>query len=601
MATDMLHLGPDLAFPLDAATQTFALLAVRRAGKSNAAAVLAEEMHAAGLPWVAIDPKGDWWGLRSAGDGTRQGLPVPIFGGLHGDMPLAPEAGPLIAELIVDENLTCILDVSDFASMAAQMRFLTDLGERLFRLHGKRPTPRHVFLEEADDVIPQSPRAEMARCTGAWTKLVKQGGSRGLGITIISQRSAVVAKDALTQVETMIALRTTSPQDRKAIRGWVDYHDVAGELVDSLPRLGDGEAWVCSPHWLARHGQLAIQRSKFRQRSTFDSGATPTLEPGRAPATLADIDLGAVVDRMEAVVAKAAQDDPRALRRTVADLQRRLAAGAAAEQKIAALETELSGVRSEFAAVLALNADAVAGLERSVATLLAVADAVGGHASAIAGRLGRADVTVPVAPAALPAVPPRSLTPAAKPAKPPMVPSAEAVSPPIARQRDDGPVALKAGARNMLGLLARWHPLKVTRHQLAVQAGIKTTGSTFSAYLSNLRTGGLIAEDGKMLGLTEAGIAEAGVDVNLEPMTPAEVLDMWRSVLKAGARSMLDHLVERYPDWVTRDELAATLGIDRSGSTFSAYLSNLRTNDLAEVNGSEIRASDALFLGGSGG
>ena len=45
-----LNVSPDLQLPADAVTQTFALLAVRRAGKSNAAAVMAEEMHDAGLP-----------------------------------------------------------------------------------------------------------------------------------------------------------------------------------------------------------------------------------------------------------------------------------------------------------------------------------------------------------------------------------------------------------------------------------------------------------------------------------------------------------------------------------------------------------------------
>src|SRR5580704_5264112 len=115
MVSKGLHVSPDLTLPLDAITQSVALLAVRRAGKSNGAAVMAEEMYHAGLPWVAVDPKGDWWGLRSSKDGTGPGLPIPIFGGLHGDVPLAPEAGKLIADLIVEANLTCVLDVSEFA------------------------------------------------------------------------------------------------------------------------------------------------------------------------------------------------------------------------------------------------------------------------------------------------------------------------------------------------------------------------------------------------------------------------------------------------------------------------------------------------------
>lgn len=53
-----LRLAPDFTLPLEAVTSTFGLLAVRRAGKSNAAAVLAEELFKAKLPFVVIDPKG---------------------------------------------------------------------------------------------------------------------------------------------------------------------------------------------------------------------------------------------------------------------------------------------------------------------------------------------------------------------------------------------------------------------------------------------------------------------------------------------------------------------------------------------------------------
>ena len=169
------------------------------AGKSNAGAVFGEEFYAAGLPFVAIDPKGDWWGLRSSGDGTGPGLPIPIFGGLHGDLPLHEDMGKLIADLIVDQNLTCILDVSEFASKAAQMRFLTDFGEHLYRRHGREPQPRHLIMEEADEYLPQMVRADEAKCVGVWTRIAKRGRQRGLGFTIISQRSAAVNKDALSQ------------------------------------------------------------------------------------------------------------------------------------------------------------------------------------------------------------------------------------------------------------------------------------------------------------------------------------------------------------------------------------------------------------------
>ncbi len=68
-----LRVSPTLTLPSDAVTSTFALLAVRGAGKSNAAAVMAEGMFELGLPFVAIDPVGSWYGLRAGADGSPRG------------------------------------------------------------------------------------------------------------------------------------------------------------------------------------------------------------------------------------------------------------------------------------------------------------------------------------------------------------------------------------------------------------------------------------------------------------------------------------------------------------------------------------------------
>src|SRR3954465_13042510 len=173
-----LRIAPELALPLDAVTETFAILAKRRAGKSNAAVVMAEEMYDHGLPWVAIDPKGDWWGVRAAGDGQAPGLAVLVFGGLHGDVPLEPTAGKLVADLVVEQRITCVLDVSEM-SKADQRRFLIDFADRLYR---RNTEPLHVFCEEADEYIPQRVMGETAKLVGAFETLVKRGGFRGIGI-----------------------------------------------------------------------------------------------------------------------------------------------------------------------------------------------------------------------------------------------------------------------------------------------------------------------------------------------------------------------------------------------------------------------------------
>jgi hypothetical protein len=53
--TEVLQLGPSLSLPLDAVTQTMGILAVKRAGKSNAAVVLAEEPRLTSL-WTRPIP-----------------------------------------------------------------------------------------------------------------------------------------------------------------------------------------------------------------------------------------------------------------------------------------------------------------------------------------------------------------------------------------------------------------------------------------------------------------------------------------------------------------------------------------------------------------
>lgn len=112
---------------------TFGLLAKKGAGKSYTARVMAEEFWAAQVPFVLIDPMGTSWGLRSDASGEGDGIPVPIFGGEHGDAPLDRAAGGQIADLVVQEGLSMVLDLSGLGSRKAEREFATAFLERLYR------------------------------------------------------------------------------------------------------------------------------------------------------------------------------------------------------------------------------------------------------------------------------------------------------------------------------------------------------------------------------------------------------------------------------------------------------------------------------------
>lgn len=88
-----LHVAEGVYLPLELITSSNGILAKKGAGKTSAAVVLLEEMHQVGVPVIVVDPKGDWYGVRTSVDGDRPGLPIPVLCGRHGDVPLDSTAG----------------------------------------------------------------------------------------------------------------------------------------------------------------------------------------------------------------------------------------------------------------------------------------------------------------------------------------------------------------------------------------------------------------------------------------------------------------------------------------------------------------------------
>jgi hypothetical protein len=581
-----LDIAPTLNLPLDAATETFGILAKKGSGKSNAAVVMAEQMYDAGIPWAAIDPKGDWWGMRSSGDGKEAGLPLPVFGGRHADVPLEAGAGVMMADLILSENLTCVLDVSEFTK-AEVSKFLIAFADRLYRQ--AEDEPFHLFLEEAHEYLPQRVMRDEARLVGAWQKIVKQGRFKGLGCTLISQRSASLNKDVLTQVDTLFVLRTTSPQDRMAVKGWVDIHDASADMLDTLPSLENGEAWVWSPEFLK-----TFERIKFHHRRTFDSGATPKVgQTRRPPATLADVDLDAIKVQMAETIEKAKATDPALLRRRITELEKQLASQKPEIREVIQEVKVIEYVEIPFPTpwLPPETVEKIKKLAQAVEIVTQDAQEVlieiesyeaEGATELPPPRERQAPVSVTRPPTAAP-----KLEPVSRPSKP--------ASQLVVAQTDSDATPITGGALRMLKALGAHREFVVTRSQLGTLARLKSKSGTYAKYLSTLRTQGLIEVEGKTVRITDAGMDYLGNEI-LIPKTTEELHDQWRQVISGGALRMFDILIEVYPEVLSRQELAERAELESSSGTFAKYLSTLRTNNLAEVNGQGVRASDALFL-----
>ena len=323
-----MKLATDLSLPLDIVTQTIAIIAKRRAGKSYAARRIAEELFRANQQVVIIDPKGDWWGIRSSASGESSGLPIVILGGEHGDVALEVGAGAIVAKLIVEERVSVLLDLSFFRK-GEVAQFMAQFLEILYRLKAKEEyrTPMMLVTDEADAIGPQRPFKGEERMLGAIEDIVRRGGQRGIGCLLVTQRSAVLNKNLLTQSQIIVALRTIAPQDIAALDAWIEVHGTAQQratLLESIASLPTGDAWFWSPGWPTEAG--IFKRVHILKVLTFDSGATP--KPGEKriqPKNLADIDLGALKRQMAATIERAKAEDPRELKRQMAELKRQLA------------------------------------------------------------------------------------------------------------------------------------------------------------------------------------------------------------------------------------------------------------------------------------
>lgn len=257
-----LNLG-SIQIPINACTKTFAILAKRGAGKTYTGAVMAEEFFKLNIPFIVFDPIDVWWGLRFDKNGKDKGLPVVVFGKEHADIQLDREMGRQIAQAVVKENISCVISTFGMPKVG-QRHLIAEFAEEILNIND---TPRHIFIEEAHEFVPQRVFGAMGKTFNAVSNLVVMGRNRGLGVTLINQRAATINKDVLTQLDTLLAFRNVSPQDRKALREWVEYHSAEGDFekfMKSLPSLPTGEGWLWSPEFLNK-----FERIKIRKRETF--------------------------------------------------------------------------------------------------------------------------------------------------------------------------------------------------------------------------------------------------------------------------------------------------------------------------------------------
>jgi hypothetical protein len=545
-------------------------------GKTYNAGSALERVLTKGGRIIIPDPLGVWWGLGLDADGKS---PAPwreklvVFGGQHGDMPLFEHSGALIGETVAGMAESAILDLSGIGTKAAERRFMLAFLTALYRHATNEPV--HLAFDEADMWAPQTVRdreGDANKLLGMMETVVRRGRVRGFIPWLISQRPAVLNKDVLSQVDGLVAFKLTASQDRKAIGDWVSGQADQGQwpaISASLPTLPTGTGIV----WLPTRDILATVA--FPPKITFDSSRTPKRGERVVKHALKPLDLDKLKKKLAAVEQEAKANDPRHLKAEVARLTRELASA----QKGGGAPS-WPDQREEVAKLCAELTECQKAMER----LTASATELQRRHKLATAALGGESIEIPVA-----ATPQRRATSVVEHHTPA----------PQARIRDksmpqsDGSVP--SGTRPTLSSLASVYPAGMTRGQLAARVGIKKRGSTFSAYLSKLRTSGLIDERDNLIFASEAGAAAIG-DIEPLPGPGPELARSWASKL-SGTGPIVEYLLARHPEWIEREEIATALNINPGGSTLSAYVSKLFTAGVVEKSGSAIRLADEVMGG----
>lgn len=592
-----LKVSLDLSLPLDAVTQRISFLGRTGSGKTYSAGVLIEEILKAGQQVVVLDPKGDWWGLRASADGKGPGLPITILGGEHGDAPLLSTAGKVIAEMVVHEGISAVLDLSLFESKAQECRFATDFAERLYRLKLRSRGPVMFMVDEADQFAPQRPMHDENLMLSKFELIARRGRRPGIGLIICSQRSAAIHKGVLSQTEVMVAHQTTSPHDKKAIMEWMQdkgTEEQQKEFLKLLPALKRGDALVWSPSWLEIYKKL-----RFRRKETFDSSATPEVGMSRKdPKVLAEVDLERLKKHMAETIERAKENDPAELKRKIAQLMAELGAAkrgvpTVVPKATTKVETKTVGVpvlSKQESNRVKLLADAVTSFSNKLGELMQQAKGL----DALRKELNDIKTIIGIAGARFSRANVQAQKPSVLLAKPPVP-----IRPrPLAvMSEEDGELTPKQ--RRILEVLGEFEALGQPEVRKTMVAALVPCSHRSSAYTNNLgalRSRGYI-EYGA--GGTTARRTDKGQEA-VPPMPPptstAEILERCLRVCSSKQAALLKVAHEAYPDVIGKEELAQQAGCSPTSSAFTNNLGALRSAGMFDYVEGGIRCQDWMFL-----
>ncbi|MGC2234279.1 MAG: type IV secretory system conjugative DNA transfer family protein [Candidatus Acidiferrum sp.] len=567
--------GKNVHIDLDVLLTTRLLLtADSGGGKTYALKKLCEEIFGK-VPIHIIDPEGEFAALRE-----RFGF---VFVGKGGETPADVRSAGMVAQKLLEYRASAICDIYEMKP-SQRHEWVRNYIDGLIEAPKKLRHPTIILVDEAHMFCPEHGKGESI-ASEAMISLCTRGRKRGLCAIWATQRLAVLNKDA----SGMLLNRLIGPTFEDVnLKRAMDILSVSREHQNEFRQqtqlMEPGNFWalgraISKERILVKIGKIATPHGEEAMKYSDT--------PPPAPASIAKL-LPKLSDLPKAAEEKAKTEAE--LRSEIRSLkaQLRVQPTVSKEVKVAdpkAIEQALNKQRAEYEKTLRLSESAA---REGLRVLVQIRD-MATKTTTIYGepiKLPKVSYDKSTVQRSLPSDPAHRTE-----TRPPAPQYAE--TPRLAQVETNGN-KLRSGAERMLAALATWHPNGMSEGQMRAHAGLKKSG-TFSAYMSDLRKG-YIEERNGMVFATQQGL-DYCQHIPAAPQTTEEVLNIWNPKLRDGARRMLDALVRRGGEAVSKEELGELAQLQKSG-TFSAYLSDLKTARLAIVNrdGTVAANKETLFL-----
>lgn len=567
MTAKTISIGPVHIPASEYGVQASGILGIKESGKTYLSTLLGEQLHDAGVPFIAFDPINTWHNMRRprAGRGGK-GYPIVVAGGEEGNFPLTSATAPAIVEAAMREGVSLVLDLMTLSK--SEWRTIVKDCVRLLLQKNKQYGLRHVFLEEAAEFVPQV--VQDGQVYAEVEKLVRMGGNARLGCTLINPRAQEVNKAVLELCEHLFLFRQRGKNAIQNLSKWFEVSNVTKELereiIASLPDLPQGQCWA----WMGGDNPKPPRLVQVQQKKSFH----PNRREMRGDAETAipkavDVSsfIAALQTALPAIEAETAASDPKKLRARIAELERAANAAPTATASPAQLE------RAE-----------AAGFKRGEATGFARGRELGTAEGRLAGAAETFDNMMTFAreaKAELKAMP-KSVAPRHEPE---LVRAARADAAPGTASKPSVKAQPAAAAMNADGL-SKGH-IKIlealsfyaaigfnapTRAQLAAVSSYPVTSGGFKNLLGSLRSADHIHYPTPgTVQLTLSGHALApAADVG------RSIRDRFGSVMSNSQAKVLDCL-PRDGSAMTRDELADASGYPATSGGYKNLLGSLRT------------------------